>query len=186
MLALIALNLALLGINFVRITGHADREHALLAKTVVRMGFIYLTLTFIFRMFDKPVELAYERVPHMKPTEPSEKDQALAAQVRALFTEQKLHRNMNLDRNQLARKLAVTEGTLSRVINSCFHENVSMLVNQYRVEEAKERLSRENVPITTIAFEVGFSSIPSFNRVFKQMTDMSPSQYRAQAQQAGS
>jgi two-component system response regulator YesN len=47
------------------------------------------------------------------------------------------------------------------------------------VEEAKGRLIGEETPITTIAFDVGFNSIPSFNRVFKHITGLSPSEYRS-------
>lgn len=177
-LALVVLNLALMGIDFLRLINHADQESGRIAKFVVRVGFIYLTLTLIFRVFDRPVELAYERIPLITPAGPSEKDQALAAEIRTLFEQQKLYRDADLGREKLARKLAVTETVLSRVVNQCFHDNVSMLINHYRVEEAKVRLKVEAIPITTIAFEVGFSSIPSFNRVFKQLTGMPPSEYR--------
>lgn len=182
-LALVALNLALLCVDFATISNFTDKEHARLAKTIVRIGFIYLTLTLIFRMYDRgTVDIAYERVPIIKPAEIPEKDLELADQIRALFTQEKLHRDMELNREKLARKLAVTESVLSRVVNQCFHENVSMLVNYYRVEEAQTRLAGETTPITTIAFEVGFSSIPSFNRVFRQLAEMSPSEYRTSQQ----
>jgi AraC-like DNA-binding protein len=181
-LALVVLNLALLGIDFLRLIDYTDQDHGRLAKTIVRIGFIYLTLTLIFRLFDRPVELAYERIPLITPAGPSEKDLALAAQIRALFEQEKLHRDTGLSREKLARKLAVTEAVLSRVANQCFHDNVSMLINHYRVEEAKARLLGETTPITTIAFEVGFSSIPSFNRVFRQLSGMSPSALRNQKQ----
>ena len=177
-LALIALNLALLAMDLFGIMEYADTARVQLAQTVVRMGFIYLTLTLLFRMFDRPLELAYERIPLIKPQELSAKDILLAEQIRGLFTKDKLYRDMALDRSKMARKLAVTEATLSRVVNQSFHKNVSMLINQYRVEEAKLRLAGETTAITAIAFEVGFSSIPSFNRVFRQFCDMAPSTYR--------
>jgi len=177
-LALVVLNLALLGIDLAQITHHADIDQVRLAKTVVRIGFIYLVLTLLFRMFDRPVELAYERIPTLKPSGPSAKDIALAEQIRMVFAQERLHRDMGLTRAKLARKLAVTEATLSRVANTCFRQNVSMLINHHRVEEAKERLAKELTPITVIAFEVGFASIPSFNRVFKQFSHMPPSEYR--------
>jgi AraC-like DNA-binding protein len=182
-LALVVLNLALLGIDLMRITDYTDQDHARLAKTIVRMGFIYLSLSLIFRVFDRSVELAYERVPLIMPVPPSERDKALAEQVRALLEQDKLYREMDLGREKLARKLAVTEAVLSRVVNQSFHDNISMLVNRYRVEEAKLRLAgEETTPITTIAFEVGFSSIPSFNRVFRQLSGVSPSEYRNRQQ----
>ena len=179
-MALVMLNLLLLGIDFTLITHYAEASRVRFAETIVHIGFIYLTLTLMFRMFDRPVELAYDRVPHIRPAELSPRDQALTEEIQTLFVRDRLHRDPGLDREKIARKLAVTESNLSRIINRKFQETTSSLVNRYRIEEAKGRLLKETTAITTIAFEVGFASIPSFNRVFRQMTGMSPSQYRAQ------
>jgi len=184
--ALIALNLALLAINLAQISGHAAESHAAMAVTIVRIGFIYLVLTSVFRVFDRSFQFAYERVPHLKPSMPSPDDLALAERIRALLVQEKLYRSMELSREKLAAKLAVSEHHLSRVINQCLDQNFSMLINFYRVQEAKERLASETTAITVIAFEVGFSSIPSFNRVFKQMVELSPSEYRSKYQAAKS
>lgn len=178
-LALVLLNLLLLGIDLAEIANYTDLDHARFAKTVVHIGFIYLVLTSVFRVFDRAVELNYAHIPSIKPHGPSEKDLALAARIREVFVAEKIYRDMELSREKLAAKLAVNEGVLSRVVNQCFQENVSMLINRYRFEEAQARLIKEkDVSITVIAFEVGFSSIPSFNRVFKQLSTMSPTEYR--------
>ncbi|HEU5048345.1 MAG TPA: helix-turn-helix domain-containing protein [Rickettsiales bacterium] len=183
--SLIVLNLIILAMKLAQASGHLDLQRAEIAGTVVRMGFIYLVLTYIFRVFDRSFEIAYERVPTIAETIvdstiTTEKDKALAKDVTQIMESQKLYRQMDLSREMLAKKLAVTENNLSRAINKCFSQNFSMLVNGYRVEEAKQRLADETTPITTIAFEVGFNSIPSFNRVFKQITGVSPSEYRSQ------
>jgi len=178
-IALIVLNLAILAIKLLYISKHIEIERAELAVTIVRMGFIYLVLTFIFRIFDRSFDIAYERVPTVVPDTPlSERDIALAGSVKKVLSEEKIYRSMDLSREMLARKLAVTENQLSRVINKCFFQNFNSLINSHRVDEAKERLEQEDTPITTIAFDVGFNSIPSFNRVFKHMTGLSPSEYR--------
>jgi AraC-like DNA-binding protein len=132
----------------------------------------------VFRVFDRSFEIAYERIPHIRPDTPSVRDLMLADEIRTLLTRDKIHRDMEMSRSKLASKLAVTEHNLSRIINQCFEQNFSSLLNEHRVIEAKERLERETTAITIIAFEVGFSSIPSFNRVFKQSVGMSPSEYR--------
>lgn len=177
-ISLIVLNLMVLGVKLLYISGHVVPERAGLAATVVRMGFIYLVLTFVFRVFDRQLDIAYERVPTLRPAEPTQRDTALAENIRKLLAEEKLYRTMELNRAAFAKKLAVPENYLSKVINMCFSQSFSTLINTYRIEEARQRLTDENIPITTIAFEVGFNSIPSFNRVFKQMTGVSPSEYR--------
>jgi AraC-like DNA-binding protein len=176
--ALIALNLILLALDLAQITGHVDMERALLAKTVVRIGFIYLVLTSVFRVFDRAFEIAYERLPTVPHFVPAARDLEMAERIRVLFQVDKLYRMMDLSREMLAQKLGINESYLSRVINQCFEQNFNMLINQYRIAEAKERLLKEDVPVTTIAFDVGFSSISSFNRVFKQSEGVSPSMYR--------
>ncbi len=51
-------------------------------------------------------------------------------------------------------------------------------VNTVRVGKAETLLLNTTESITDIAFETGFSSMQSFNRVFKQINHMSPSSYR--------
>lgn len=178
-MALIVLNLAILAIRLSYISGHVELERAEIAITVSRIGFIYLVLTFIFRVFDRSFDIAYERVSTVLPNAViTERDLALAENIKKAFSEEKLYRTMELSRESLVKKLAVTENQLSRVINACFFQNFNALVNTYRVEEAKDRLVKEDAPITTIAFDVGFNSIPSLNRVFKHITGLSPTEYR--------
>lgn len=51
-------------------------------------------------------------------------------------------------------------------------------VTQVRVEKAKALLVQENLPISTIAEQVGFSDPAYFCRVFKKTTQQSPQAYR--------
>lgn len=182
--ALILLNLGLLAIDLGQISGFFLPDRAAFAITVVRIGFIYLVLTSVLRVYDRTFELAYERIPHLRPVGPSERDHAISQQLKDLLGRDKLYRDMELNREALAARAAITEHQLSRVLNQCLDLNFSRFINQYRVEEAKQRLARESTPVTTIAFEVGFNSIPSFNRVFRQMTGTSPSEYRLRAPRA--
>ncbi|MBB3125350.1 two-component system response regulator YesN [Paenibacillus rhizosphaerae] len=57
-------------------------------------------------------------------------------------------------------------------------ESLISYINQVRVEKAKELLRNSNDKIYIIAEEVGFSSQPYFIRVFRNITGMSPSEYR--------
>ncbi|MBQ8163121.1 MAG: helix-turn-helix domain-containing protein [Clostridia bacterium] len=51
-------------------------------------------------------------------------------------------------------------------------------VNRYRVNESCYRLINTDKTILEIAYECGFDSLRSFNRNFKRITGISPSQYR--------
>ncbi len=71
-----------------------------------------------------------------------------------------------------------------------FKESAGMTFTSYlartRVEAAKELLVNPQVRVSEIAFEVGFQSLTHFNRVFKEVTGMSPTQYREQLLKASS
>ncbi|TBL74601.1 response regulator transcription factor [Paenibacillus thalictri] len=51
-------------------------------------------------------------------------------------------------------------------------------VNQLRIEKAKELLLAPEVKIYEVADQVGFTSLPYFNRVFKQLVGTTPLEFR--------
>lgn len=53
-------------------------------------------------------------------------------------------------------------------------------VSRVRVERAKNLLLNPNLNVSEIAFEVGFQSLPHFNRMFKKILGQSPTAYRLQ------
>lgn len=179
-LSLVFLNLAMVGVNlFILYQGQAS-VNALFVGTIIRIGFIYLMLTSIFRLF---YDLFDVTIPDGKGGVHSvhslETDKRIIAELDDLIAQQHIYREMGLSRKSLADQLQVSEHQLSRVINMHYQKNFHELMNFHRVEEAKKRLRNESTQITVIAFEVGFNSIASFNRVFKELADRSPSEYRA-------
>ncbi|MCU6792657.1 helix-turn-helix domain-containing protein [Paenibacillus sp. WQ 127069] len=51
-------------------------------------------------------------------------------------------------------------------------------MNKFRIEKAKQLLLEPDLKIYQVADMVGFSSMPYFNRVFKNITGLSPNEYR--------
>lgn len=82
--------------------------------------------------------------------------------------------------SELADSLSVQSYQLSQLINNEFSVNFYDFINKYRVEEAKKLLIEDtrNYKILAIAFEVGFNSKATFNRVFKNVTDLTPSEFK--------
>jgi AraC-like DNA-binding protein len=56
----------------------------------------------------------------------------------------------------------------------------SLLLNRFRVSQAQLFLKNNDISVTDIAFEAGFSSSQYFARVFKSLVGMTPSEYRQQ------
>lgn len=50
-------------------------------------------------------------------------------------------------------------------------------LQQIRIDKAKHLLLTGDLPITQIAYEVGFGSLSYFNRVFRKLTLLTPSQF---------
>ena len=97
------------------------------------------------------------------------------------FKEQKPYLDENLTLSGLARGLEISTNNLSQVINGRIEKSFSDLVNEYRVAEVKEKLldpGEQHKKIIAIAFECGFQSKASFNRVFKNLVGMTPVEFQ--------
>jgi AraC-like DNA-binding protein/ligand-binding sensor protein len=57
--------------------------------------------------------------------------------------------------------------------------NFTDYVSRVRVERARGLLLNRNLRVSEIAYEVGFQSLTHFNRVFKRILGVSPTQYRS-------
>lgn len=67
-------------------------------------------------------------------------------------------------------------------LSEYFHKKMGLPIKQYinmlRLKHAKKLLVSSNLPIMSICFECGFSSLASFNRNFLASEKISPSAYR--------
>lgn len=77
-----------------------------------------------------------------------------------------------------AHNAAVSEAHFSRSFKQFTGMNVTDYVNAKRIIRAKELLLESEESIAVIAESCGFASIPHFHRIFKALTDTTPSAYR--------
>ena len=99
--------------------------------------------------------------------------------------EDKLYLNSDLTLNDLADFIKISPNYVSQVINEELNQNFFDFVNAYRVEEARKQLTdpaKNHLSVLGIAEESGFKAKSTFNKVFKELTDTTPSQYRKQQQ----
>lgn len=80
--------------------------------------------------------------------------------------------------SDMAKALGYHEKYLSTELHSLTKMNFRSFLATYRVDHAKRLLRTCEMNISEIALESGFSSINTFNRVFKQITGVTPSEYR--------
>ncbi len=82
--------------------------------------------------------------------------------------------------SKLSSSLQVSPEYLSQVLNTRLGQNFFDFINNYRVEEFKIQLQEQknrNLTLISIAYNSGFNSKPTFNRVFKRYTGLTPSLY---------
>ncbi len=97
--------------------------------------------------------------------------------------EHRLYLNPTLTLIELASALKLSPKVVSRHINAGFGQSFNDYVNSYRVEEVKRRLKTsdlEKLTIMGIAYESGFNSKTTFNRIFREFTGTVPSGYVSQ------
>jgi AraC-like DNA-binding protein len=87
----------------------------------------------------------------------------------------------------LAKHLALPQYRLRDLIhNELGFRNFNSFLHHYRIEEvalALEDADQNQTPILTLALSAGYQSINPFNRAFKELKGMTPSDYRASRQQ---
>lgn len=111
----------------------------------------------------------------------SERANEVIKRVTYLFDVEKVYRNEDISLRSLAEELSIPSYQLSWILNERMNITFSVLVNTYRVEEVKKRLASpqdKDKTILNIAFDAGFNTKTSFNRVFKKFTRMTPFRYR--------
>jgi len=110
-----------------------------------------------------------------------EKGKQIKEDLLRVMEEKRLYLAPDLTLPQVAVVMDIPSHRLSQVINKRMKQNFFHFINSYRVEAAKRKLSRpENArdELSKIALDSGFNSLAAFNRVFKNLTGKSPSQFR--------
>ncbi len=101
--------------------------------------------------------------------------------LNVLLAQEKVFLKENLTLADLAQNLEVSTNILSQVINEGMNKTFNDLINEHRVEFVKQKLAdpkEDYKKILALAFESGFQSKASFNRVFKKQTGMTPLQFK--------
>jgi len=80
---------------------------------------------------------------------------------------------------QLADMLALQPYQLSILLNDVLNKNFFDFVNEYRVKEVKTQMKdNKTYTLLGIAYDCGFNSKSSFNRIFKNVTGYTPSEFQ--------
>lgn len=78
----------------------------------------------------------------------------------------------------LAKELNVNKYYLSHTFSSSLRMDFRQYLNRIRLEYAMQTIRSDDRPLTEIWMEAGFNSQRTFNRVFRDVTGMTPLEYR--------
>ena len=87
-----------------------------------------------------------------------------------------------LDVEALAASVHLSRAHFIRSFRDVFGETPHRYLQRRRIERAMAFLRETRRPVTEICFDVGFSSLGTFSRTFREVVGCSPRQYRARAQ----
>ncbi|NIH78298.1 helix-turn-helix domain-containing protein [Amycolatopsis viridis] len=86
-----------------------------------------------------------------------------------------------LDVAALARMVHVSEAHFIRTFRATFGETPHRYLQRRRVERSMFMLRETERSVTEICFAVGFTSLGTFSRTFREIVGRSPSEYRRSA-----
>lgn len=97
-----------------------------------------------------------------------------------LMSSEKPYKNPEITLVELAQLLNVHPNILSQVINTLENKNFYDYINEKRIEEFKSIVllpKSKKYTLLSLALECGFNSKTTFNRNFKKLSGVSPSEY---------
>jgi AraC-like DNA-binding protein len=132
------------------------------------------------RLQFKPMTKGVPDEPHIDP-----KDTALHRRLMQTIEEEQVYLRPGLTIEDLAELLKAPTHQLRHLINAGMgYRNFASFLNGYRMTHAQAALAdvdRARDTILAIAYESGFASLQSFNRVFKDAIGQTPTDFRAAA-----
>lgn len=174
--SLISLNILLIFLTIWQGSLGISVENFLLSRDILGVAMVYLSSTALLRIYPQSVKAM--RVVETNRDVFSPTDTLLVGRLEELINLQKVYQEPAYSRASLARELGTSEAIVSRLVNTHFGKSVPQLLNERRVREAEQLLAETAAPVALIAEQVGFNSLASFNRVFREITGKTPSESR--------
>ncbi|GAB3162720.1 helix-turn-helix domain-containing protein [Telluribacter humicola] len=125
--------------------------------------------------------LLVETTPKATSTQlPADTVEAIIMRLKEAMQVDHLYLNPELTVDKVGKHIQLPAKTISFVLNQHLKKSFNTFVNEYRVAAVIKQLSNsgsEQFTIAGIAFSCGFNSQATFQRTFRQLTGMSPTEY---------
>lgn len=169
-------------LQVVILTGYRDFDYA---RTALNLGvFRYLVKPSKMKELDEALLSLSEKLAKNNRESKESKDESfddnLSANnfiVKQAISYMEQHYKEKLTLTDVAEKVYVSHWHLSKLLNST-GKSFSDVLNEIRIENAKELMEDSSLHIADISERVGFADTAHFSRVFKKYTGMSANEYR--------
>lgn len=106
------------------------------------------------------------------------------ARLNSLLEVEHIYREAGLSLKSLADRVHLPEYRLRKIIHEELgYNNYNAFLHKYRIREACAQFqdpTMRRIPILSIALSVGYQSVNTFNRAFREILGVTPSTYRSQ------
>ncbi|MEZ8098864.1 helix-turn-helix domain-containing protein [Vibrio bivalvicida] len=109
---------------------------------------------------------------------PQERAIEITSMLDEKIRRESLYLDPELTLAKLSRKLVIPAKQISIAVNQVHAQNISKLINSYRVAHSQHALRYSQNTVTQIFMNSGFQTKSNFNREFSRITGTTPSQYR--------
>lgn len=160
----------------------------LLLVVVVVLSMMYVKKQKANRLlFLKNKELLKHENKRLKNGESVEISQSLQnniiAKLEKELNKNKIHLRNDLTLYSLSKILETNSSYLSKIIKTHYNSSFSTLLNKHRIIEAQKMILDKNFnqyTIDAISMECGYNSKSTFNKAFKEITGLTPKEYKRQ------
>ncbi|RLJ32245.1 AraC-like DNA-binding protein [Chryseobacterium sp. 7] len=100
--------------------------------------------------------------------------------IELIMTEKQLYKDINFNISKLSAEMEINSSYISKSIRTKGYPNFNNYLNRHRIECVKRLLNENDIEKITLMYiytEAGFSNQSTFNRVFKQLENITPSEY---------
>ncbi|GHN01975.1 hypothetical protein WSM22_34640 [Cytophagales bacterium WSM2-2] len=135
----------------------------------------------LFEEINTPVKASVDNDKYKTSSLTPGEQQAIFDELLKLFEDDSVYRESKLQLLDVAERLRVSPHSLSQTINTVALKPFSDFINGYRVKYLQKLLedpAQKRFTILALGLESGFNSKASLNRVFKEQTGFSPSEYQ--------
>jgi putative ABC transport system permease protein len=101
--------------------------------------------------------------------------------LKKMVQENRYYEDPELNLGSLAEKLDLGPHELSRIINTALKKSFVDFISEYRVAEVVRKMQEpafDHITLLGIAYDSGFNSKSTFNRIFKDITGKSPIEFK--------